>query len=130
MHRPYKRLEYREQDGVFCVRIKAQKLQENGLDELSTELARLVDEEDCRKMVLSLGPGEFECLYSVFLAKLVNLQRRLENAGGRMVLAEATPAVQGIFRAAGLERHFTFFADPLHAVQALACLTPTRQASQ
>src|SRR6516164_9875652 len=73
MQRSYQHLDYREQDGVFCVRIRNHRLQESGLDELSAELARLIDEGNCRKLVLSLGPDDFDCLYSVFLAKLVNL---------------------------------------------------------
>jgi hypothetical protein len=119
MQRPYQHLEFRDQGGVFCVRIDKTMLHEDGLEPLGAELARLIDEEGCRKMVLSLGPGDLDCLYSVFLAKLVTLQRRLEAFGGTMALAEASDNTQGVFRAMGLERHFKFYPDQAAAVQAL-----------
>ena len=119
MQRSYQHLDYREQDGVFCVRIRNHRLQESGLDELSAELARLIDEGNCRKLVLSLGPDDFDCLYSVFLAKLVNLKRRLEEVGGRMALAETSPNTIDVIRAAGLEKYFQFYPDPASAMQSL-----------
>ena len=120
MQRPYQHLEVSELDGVSCVRIKDTRIHADGLEQLGTELARLVDEDGCRKMVLSLGPGDLICLYSVFLAKLINLQRRLDAAGGTMALAEASANTEQVFRATGLDRHFKFFPDPKAAVDALA----------
>jgi anti-anti-sigma factor len=120
MDRPYEHITFRDQDGIFCVRIKNHRLQEENLEQLGTELSRLIDEHDCRKMVLSLGPRDFECLYSVFLGKLIHLQRRLATVDGVLVLAEASENTQGVFRATGLDKHFQFFADPLTAVHALA----------
>jgi anti-anti-sigma factor len=119
MERPYQQLEFREQNGVFCVRLKDHKLAEDGLEQMCAELARLIDEEGCRKMVLNLGPGDLECLYSVFLAKLVNLQRRLDGVGGAMALAAVSENTQDVFRATGLERYFRFYPDEASAVQGL-----------
>jgi anti-anti-sigma factor len=119
MERVFKQLDYGEQNGIFCVRVKHQKLQEEDLEELSSELARLVDEAGCRRLVLCLGPGDLECLYSVFLAKLINLQRRLEQVGGRMALAETSPNTHDVFRATGLEKYFKFYPDQSSAVQSL-----------
>jgi anti-anti-sigma factor len=120
MQRPYQHLDYQEQEGVFCVRLTQGKMQEEGLEKLSAELARLIDEDGCRKMVLSLGPGDLECLYSVFLAKLINLQRRLDGVGGSMVLAEVSQNTQDVFRATGLDRFFKFYPDQASAVQSFA----------
>ena len=117
MQRPYEHLDYQEQGGVFCVRLKRTDLHEHGLEKLSAEMARLIDEDSCRKMVLSLGPGDLECLYSVFLAKLINLQRRLESVGGSMVLCEVSPNTLDVFRATGLDRFFKFFPDQPSATQ-------------
>jgi anti-anti-sigma factor len=117
MQRPYQHLDYQEQDGVFCVRLKGGNFHEEGLENLSAEMARLIDEEGCRKMVLSLGPGDLECLYSVFLAKLINLQRRLEGVGGSVVLSEVSTNTQDVFRATGLDRFFKFFPDQASALQ-------------
>ena len=120
MQRPYQQLDYQEQSGVFCVRLKRDNLHEDGLEKLSAEMARLIDEDGCRKMILSLGPGDLECLYSVFLAKLINLQRRLESVGGSMVLTEVSPNTQDVFRATGLDRFFKFYPDQTSALQSFA----------
>ena len=117
MQRPYQHLDYNDQGGVFCVRLKGGNLDEEGLERLNAEMGRLIDEEGCRKMVLSLGPGDLDCLYSVFLAKLINLQRRLESVGGSVVLSEVSSNTQDVFRATGLDRFFKFFADQTSAVQ-------------
>jgi anti-anti-sigma factor len=119
MQRPFQQVDYREQDGVFCVRLKSRQLHEEGLERFSAELSRLIDEGGCRKMVLNLGPGDLECLYSVFLAKLINVQRRLDAVGGVMALAEVSPNTLDVFRATGLERHFKFYPDEADALRAL-----------
>src|SRR5207302_7692877 len=74
MERPFKQIEFEQHGDVYCVRLAHTQLDEAGLEELSAEIARLIDENGCRKMVMSLGPEDPLCLYSVFLAKLVNLQ--------------------------------------------------------
>lgn len=120
MDRTYEHITFRDQDGVFVVRIKNHRLRAEDLEQLGAELNGLIDEHGCRKLVLSMGPRDFECLYSVFLGKLVHLQRSLASVGGAMVVAEASENTLGVFRATGLDKHFQFFADPLTAAQALA----------
>ena len=94
------------------------------MEELGAELARLVDEENCRKMVLNLGPEEPECLISVFLAKIINLQRRLESSGGAFALAQVSDYTRSIFRVAGIEKFFHFYADQTAAVHVLSKTRP------
>src|SRR5882724_580926 len=103
MDRPYEHITFREQDGVFCVRLNNYRLREVDLEQLGAELNRLIDERDCRKLVLSLGPRDFECLYSVFLGKLIHLQQRLASGGGAIAIAEASENTLGVFRATGLD---------------------------
>ena len=123
MHRPFQHLEYDVQDGVFCVRLK-NKLDEEALEELGVEWGCLISEQGCRKMVLNLGPDDLECLYSLLLAKLVNLQRRMHAVGGTLVLAELSANTQDVFSATGLDRHFQFYRDQSSAITALAAATP------
>src|SRR5438105_6766221 len=111
MDRPFKQIDFEQQGDVYCVRLQHTQLDENGLEELSAEVARLIDENGCRKMVLSLGPEDPLCLYSVFLAKLVNLQRRLASAGGALALAGLSDNTQRIFQVAGLHSFFYFYPD-------------------
>ena len=120
MERPYQQIEFERRGEVYCVRLRHAKLDENGLEELSAEMARLIDEDGCRKMVLALGPEDPLCLYSVFLAKLVNLQRRLGAAGGALALAGLSDNTQHIFQVAGLHKFFFFHPEVETAVGALS----------
>lgn len=119
MDRPFTQIEVDQIGEVFCVRLRYQRLDEMGLEELGAEMARLIDENGCRKMVLNLGPEDPLCLYSVFLAKLVNLQRRLKKNGGSLALAHLNPDTLKIFQVSGLEKFFTIFPDQEAARSAL-----------
>ena len=105
---------------VFCVRLQRLRIPDQQMDELGAELARLIDEENCRKLVLNLGPEEPECLVSIFLAKLINLQRRLDSMGGALTLAQASEYTRNIFNIAGIEKYFHFYPDQQSAVQSYA----------
>src|SRR5437764_4731079 len=102
MQRPYQFIKWDLTGDVFCVRFQKARIPDHQLDDLGAELARLLDEENCRKMVLNLGPDEPDCLISVFLAKLINLQRRLEGMNGALTLAQASDYTRNIFRIAGI----------------------------
>lgn len=119
MQRPFSQIEFQQEGDVFCVRLCQQRLDEKGLEELGAEIARLIDEYGCSRLVLNLGPGDPLCLYSVFLAKLVNLQRRMKDSHGALVLASVSPDTLKIFKAAGLDRFFAFYPDQKAAVAAL-----------
>jgi hypothetical protein len=94
-------------------------MDEKALQELGEEWTNLIDQQGCRHFVLSLGPKEPECLYSVFLAKLVSLQRRLNKQGGRLIIADASPHTMSIFAACHLTEIFQFTPDLDAAVAAL-----------
>ena len=120
MQRPYYYIAYELIGDVYCVRLQNPRIEDHQVDDLGAELARLIDEENCRKMVLNLGPEDSECLLSVFLAKLINLQRRLEGMSGTLTLAHASEYTRNIFRIAGIEKFFHFYPDQQSAVQALS----------
>src|SRR5437660_1689120 len=120
MERPFKQIEFERRGEVYCVRLVHAQLDESGLEELGAEVARIIDEEGCRKMVLALGPEDPLCLYSVFLAKQVSLQRRLAGAGGGLALAGLSDNTESIFHVAGLHNFFFFYPDSEKAVAALS----------
>lgn len=119
MDRPYQYISVEQYPPLVCVRLKQVTFSDAEMEALSAEIARLVDEEGCRKLVLALGPHEPQCLYSVFLAKLINLQKRLEGDGGALALAHVNPTALAFFQAAGLDRYFRFYADVDAAFAAL-----------
>jgi anti-anti-sigma factor len=111
MIRPYCHIDIECRGDVFCVRLRQQQLDEPMLYELAADLRGLVTDGGCRKMALSLGPESPECLYSVFLAKLITLQRVLREHGGELVLCHVQPLVHDIFEACCLDRLFHFLPD-------------------
>ncbi len=111
MTRPYRHIEVEQRGEVYCVRLRHTRLDEPAVYELAGELRGLVTEEGCRKMALSLGPQAPECLYSVFLAKLISLQRVLGEHRGELVLCHVQPVVHDIFAACCLEQLFHFVPD-------------------
>jgi hypothetical protein len=103
---------------AVIVRLRRRRLNEADILELADELMGVIKEPGCRKVALSLGPGKLECLYSIFLAKLVMLRRALIEQGGKLVLFEATPETVGIFEACHLKELFDFQPDLASALTA------------
>ncbi|HTU17992.1 MAG TPA: STAS domain-containing protein [Gemmataceae bacterium] len=111
MTRPYRYIESEQRGDVFCTRLRHTRLEEPMIYELFGEMRSLITHHGCRKMALSLGPQPPQCLYSVFLAKLISLQRLLNEHQGELVLCHARPAVRDIFAACCLDQLFHFLPD-------------------
>jgi len=120
MDRPYRQIDVSRHGDVFCVRLVRRNMAEEDLHEFGEELGRLIDNDGCRKLVLNLGPDGPLCLYSIFLAKLVSLQRRLQQAGGGLQLAHVGAEIYKIFEACKLQALFEFAPDQDAAVVALS----------
>src|SRR5207237_6459519 len=110
MSSAYRHLIVEVRDGVHRVRLRNRRLDEIELADLSDEMLGLV-QDGCRLLALSLGPEPPLFLYSVFLARLVTLQRVLREKGGALVLCELKPEVYRIFEACRLETQFHFAAN-------------------
>src|SRR5262249_61547030 len=76
---------------VFLVRLHQTRLEEGEIHQVGEELGLLVTRDGCRKLALSLGPEPPDCMYSVFLAKLVGVRNLLARHEGRMALCEVAP---------------------------------------
>jgi hypothetical protein len=114
----FRQLDVEQIGDVYCVRLRHARLPLGGLEELLTDIDELLT-TSCRKLVFSLGPEEPQCLYSIFLAKLVTLQRCLQSQGGALKFAEASDAVLKIFEACSLRTLFDFVPDRATAIAAL-----------
>ncbi len=111
MNRTPRQIAVERHEDVCVVGLKNRRLDEKGIHEMADEVLSLIEEDGCRKLVFRLGPGAMECLYSVFLAKLVMFQRRLRELGGTFTLSDASPEVYGVFEACKLNEHFEFAPD-------------------
>src|SRR5262245_11747028 len=108
-----------ERDGdIACVRIRQRHLDEIEVHELFDELQHLIGPGGCRRLALSLGPSTPECLYSVFLAKLVTLERLLSEKGLSLKLCECSPGVLEVLEVCGLRDRFQYAATPQEAIAA------------
>jgi anti-anti-sigma factor len=116
----YCRIDVERAGDVCCVRLRNQRMDESALHELGRELTHLVTEGGVRKLALSLEQVSPECLYSVFLAKLVTTRRTLQEHGGTMKLCGVTPDTLGVFEACQLRSHFDFAPDLPAAIAAWA----------
>lgn len=122
MDQPLNYIAVEHRQGVCCVRLLRRRLDEVEVYKLGDELIGLVGDPACRKMALSLGPEPPECLYSVLLARLLTLRRKLQEAGGALVLCEVGAEALDVFEAARLKEYFTFAPD---LPAAIASLTTT-----
>ncbi len=104
---------------VTCVALVKHRMTEEELTGMADEVTGLID-GGCRKLVISLGPGALECLYSVFLSKLVLFQRLMREHGGTMKLCDVTPEVKEVFQACRLDDLFEFTPDQSAALDAFA----------
>jgi hypothetical protein len=96
---------------LHCARLRHTRFEEKEIDELASEIVAAGTQEGCRTIAVSLGPNPPDCLYSVFLGKLISMQRRLNEKGRHLVLCEAGPEVLSIFAACKLMDLFTFATD-------------------
>jgi anti-anti-sigma factor len=117
--RPYRHIAVERKKDVFCVRLRRHQMEEADILEMADEVLSLINDQGCRKMVFSMGPEEVECLYSVFLAKLVMVRRQLVENGGALKISEASPDTIGVFEACHLKDLFDFVPDQETGVASL-----------
>jgi anti-sigma B factor antagonist len=83
--------------------------QPKDVQELSDELHRLVEEEGRTKLLLNLSGVQY--LSSSMLVKLINLNRRIEQAQGQLMFCCLSPAMRDTFRVSKLDHLFEIFND-------------------
>src|SRR5262249_1463966 len=96
MSHGYRHIDVKQDGSVALVRLVKSRLEEPEIPQLFNELLHLAREKGCTRIALSLGPQPPDCLYSIFLAKLIWLQRRLGEMGGGLKLCECAPKVTEI----------------------------------
>jgi len=110
MSEPYRLIAVERRENVCCVRLRRTRLEEMEIYDLANELLGVAD-EGSPNVALSLGPDGPACMYSVFLAKLMTVQRVLGERGGELVLCEVSPVTRTAFTASRLDEKFQFLPD-------------------
>ena len=115
----YRHIEVERNQDVCCVRLRSRQMGESDILAMADELLSLIRDQGCRKMIFCLGPGSLDMLFSIFLAKLLMIRRRLSEQGGVLKLCNVSPEIMEVFEACHLRSHFEFVSDQASAVAAL-----------
>jgi anti-sigma B factor antagonist len=111
-----RRLEVEDIGDVTVVNFVDKKiLDEQNIQVIGEQLFQLVDELGRRKILLNFKNVEF--LSSAALGKLITLNRKLQSAGGKLVLCEIDPQIYEVFEITKLNKLFTIVKDEQTGLQ-------------
>src|SRR3984893_5578195 len=91
-------------------------LDEQNIQVIGEQLFSLVDEAGRRKVLLNFGNVEY--LSSAALAKLITLNKKLQQAGGRLILCNIDPQIYEVFEITKLNKLFNINLGEQEALQA------------
>jgi anti-sigma B factor antagonist len=111
------RLEVEDIGDVTVVNFTDKKiLDEQNIQVIGEQLFRLVDELGRTKLLLNFGNVEY--LSSAALGKLITLNRKVNQVGGKLVLCNIAPQIYEVFEITRLNRVFTIHEEEQAALQA------------
>ena len=112
-----RRLEVEDIGDITVVNFVDKKiLDEQNIQVIGEQLFSLVDELGRRKILLNFKNVEF--LSSAALGKLITLNKKLTQAGGRLVLCNIDPQIHEVFEITKLDRFFKIMKEEQQALQA------------
>ena len=91
-------------------------LDEQNIQIIGDQLFSLVDTEGLRKLLLNFGNVEY--LSSAALGKLITLNKKLQAAGGRLILCNIDPQIYEVFEITKLDKFFNIQKEEQAALQA------------
>jgi anti-sigma B factor antagonist len=112
-----RRLEVEQIGDVTVVNFVDRKiLDEQNIQIIGDQLFSLVDNDGLRKLLLNFGNVEY--LSSAALGKLITLNKKLQTAGGRLVLCNIDPQIFEVFEITRLDKFFNIQKEEQAALQA------------
>jgi len=112
-----RRLEVEDIGDVTVVNFTDRKiLDEQNIQIIGEQLFSLVDEIGRRKILLNFGNVEY--LSSAALAKLITLNKKLQQVEGRLILCNIDPQIKEVFEITKLNKMFTITPDQHAGLQA------------
>jgi len=112
-----RRLEVEDIGDVTVVNFVDKKiLDEQNIQIIGEQLFSLVDEVGRRKILLNFGNVEY--LSSAALGKLITLNKKLQSAGGKLILCNIDPQIYEVFEITKLNKLFNIQKDEQTALQA------------
>src|SRR5262249_54104421 len=111
-----RRLEVEDLGDVTVVSFTDRKiLDEQNIQIIGEQLFSLVDESGRKKLLLNFGNVEY--MSSAALGKLITLNKKVQTAGGRLVLCNIDPQIKEVFEITKLDKLFVIKADEQEALQ-------------
>jgi anti-sigma B factor antagonist len=92
-------------------------LDEQHIQTIGEQLFSLVDEAGRRKLLLNFRNVEY--MSSAALAKLITLNKKIKEVGGRLVLCDIEPQIMEVFEITKLDRIFSIYPGEQEALQAV-----------
>ena len=111
-----RRLEVEDIGEVTVVNFTDKKiLDEQNIQIIGEQLFSLVDALNRKKLVLNFSNVEY--LSSAALGKLITLNKKVNGAGGKLVLCAIDPQIKEVFEITKLDRLFNIQKDEQSALQ-------------
>src|SRR5262249_26148843 len=112
-----RRLEVEEIGEVSVVNFVDRKiLDEQNIQKIGEDLFSLVDEHGRKKILLNFGNVEY--LSSAALGKFITLNKKVQAAGGKLVLCNIDPNIYEVFEITKLNKLFNIQKEEQAALQA------------
>ena len=112
-----RRLEVEDIGDITVVNFTDRKiLDEQNIQMIGEQLFSLVDEQGRKKVLLNFGNVEY--LSSAALGKLITLNKKLQAAGGRLILCNIDPQIYEVFEITKLDKIFKIHKEEQAALQA------------
>ena len=111
-----RRLEAEEIGDVTVVSFMDRKiLDEQNIQVIGEQLFSLVDDSGRKKLLLNFGNVEY--MSSAALGKLITLNKKVQAAGGKLVLCNIDPQIREVFEITRLDKLFVIKNDEQEALQ-------------
>jgi anti-sigma B factor antagonist len=111
-----RRLEVEDIGDVTVVNFTDRKiLDEQNIQVIGEQLFSLVDEAGRKKVLLNFGNVEY--LSSAALGKLITLNKKLQAAGGKLILCNIDPQIYEVFEITKLNKLFNIKGEEQAALQ-------------
>lgn len=112
-----RRLEVEPIGDVIVVNFVDRKiLDEQNIQTIGEQLFSLVDDEGHKKILLNFGNVEY--LSSAALGKLITLNKKVQNASGKLILCNIDPQILEVFEITKLDKFFKIVKEEQAALQA------------
>jgi len=120
---PRRRLEVEDLADVTVVRfVDPKTVDEESIQLIGQQPFRLAEESGRRKLLLTFKDVDY--LASAMLGKLVSLNRKLQEAGGRLILCNIHEEIRDVFEITRMDRFFTMTKDETAGLAILQLPSP------